>query len=196
MSLPLFPDDCLPPECDYESREALFAAINAWAAPRGYAFTTGRSTKWTSGRQKVTYTCDRSCKPPNALRERQRKTATRGTGCLFSVLATESVDKSIWSLHHRPDTHFSLYNHAPSLHPSAHPSLCQLSLSKEDITQLLSLTVAGIAPKEIQIILRQNPDSLAIQQDIYNRIKATRRELCKGQSSISALIDQLNREGF
>ncbi|KHO10962.1 hypothetical protein MAA_11499 [Metarhizium robertsii ARSEF 23] len=28
-----FPDDCLPPEDEYSSREALYAAINAWAAP-------------------------------------------------------------------------------------------------------------------------------------------------------------------
>ncbi|KAJ0132750.1 hypothetical protein HZ326_24184, partial [Fusarium oxysporum f. sp. albedinis] len=27
-----FPGDCLPPEGEYESREALFEAINAWAA--------------------------------------------------------------------------------------------------------------------------------------------------------------------
>lgn len=36
----VFPDDCLPPECDYESRYALFKAINEWAALRGYAFAT------------------------------------------------------------------------------------------------------------------------------------------------------------
>jgi hypothetical protein len=39
-----FTEDCLPPEQEYESRDALFKAINDWAAHRGYAFTTGRST--------------------------------------------------------------------------------------------------------------------------------------------------------
>ncbi|PNP59906.1 hypothetical protein FNYG_14768 [Fusarium nygamai] len=33
-----FPDDCLPSERDYTSRDAVFKAINSWAAPRGYAF--------------------------------------------------------------------------------------------------------------------------------------------------------------
>ena len=154
-----FPNDCLPPECDYESREALFSAINAWAAPRGYAFTTGKSKVLSSGKWKVIYACDRSCKPPNALKERQRKTTTRGTGCLFSVLATESLDKSIWSIRHRSDKCFSLHNHAPSQHPSAHPLHCQLS--KEDIAKLFSLLNAGIAPKEIRTFFRQNSDSLA-----------------------------------
>ena len=168
-----FPDDCLPPECDYESREALFAAINAWAAPRGYAFTTGKSLKSPSGKWKVIYTCDRFCKPPNALKERQRKTTTRGTGCQFSVLAKESLDKSIWSIRYRPDKCFSQHNHAPSQHPSAHPSLRQLS--KEDTIKLSSLSNAGIAPKEIQTFLRQNSDSLATQQDIYNQIADTKK---------------------
>jgi hypothetical protein len=30
---PLFPDDVLPPECVYESRDALIKSINAWATP-------------------------------------------------------------------------------------------------------------------------------------------------------------------
>jgi hypothetical protein len=33
-----FPDNMLPPESTYDSREALLTAINEWAAPRGYAF--------------------------------------------------------------------------------------------------------------------------------------------------------------
>lgn len=33
-----FSDDCLPPEGTYNSREELYAAINDWAAPRGYTF--------------------------------------------------------------------------------------------------------------------------------------------------------------
>lgn len=57
-----FADDCLPPERDYGSRDALFASINAWAATKGYAFSTGRSTKEKSGRQTITYICDRSCR--------------------------------------------------------------------------------------------------------------------------------------
>ena len=32
-----FPDDWLPPEDFFESREALFKSINTYAEPRGYA---------------------------------------------------------------------------------------------------------------------------------------------------------------
>ena len=110
------------------------------------------------------------------------------------MLAKESLDKSIWSLQHRPDKQCSLHNHAPSQHPSAHPAHRQLS--KEDIAKLSSLANAGRAPKEIQTFFRQNSNTLATQQDVYNRIADTRREACNGQSTIHALANQLDQEGF
>ncbi|KAG6979494.1 PKS-NRPS hybrid synthetase [Fusarium oxysporum f. sp. conglutinans] len=189
-----FTEDCLPPEQEYESRDALFKAINDWAAHRGYAFTTGRSTVEKSGRQTITYTCDRSCRPPSSTRERQRKTTTRGTGCKFSVLAKESLDKSRWTLRHRPDTRFSLHNHPPSQHLSAHP--IHRKLPEEDQTQLERLANAGIAPRHIRTYLRQYCNSAATQQDVYNCLAATRRKLCEGQTTIHALANQLDEEGF
>jgi hypothetical protein len=54
---------------------------------------------------------------------------------------------------------------------------------------------AGIAPKEIQTIVRQS-GSLATRQDIYNRIADVRRDACEGQSPIHALANQLDKEGF
>ena len=80
-----FPNDCLPPEADYASRDALVTAINTWAATRGYAFITRKSTTKSSGKRVVTYACDRSWKPPTSTDiERKRKTTTRGTSCPFS----------------------------------------------------------------------------------------------------------------
>ncbi|KAM5528545.1 hypothetical protein FOXYSP1_19026 [Fusarium oxysporum f. sp. phaseoli] len=189
-----FPEDCLPPERDYESRDALFQAINTWALPRGYAFTTGRSSRSTSGRQIVTYACDRWCRPPSASRDRQRKTTTRGTNCPFSIIAKESLDKTTWSLRHRPDRRFALHNHEPSQDPSAHPAHRKLS-SKEKST-VASLANAGVPPKDIRTYIRQNSDSIATQQDIYNRIADSKRDLCEGQSTIHALANQLDKEGF
>lgn len=87
LTMPSFPDDCLPPEGNYNSRAALLQAINAWAAPKGYAFVTGRSAKESSGKLTITYSCDRFSRPPSIPKERQRKTTTRGTGCLFSIYA-------------------------------------------------------------------------------------------------------------
>lgn len=186
-----FPDDCLPPEGYFESRNALFESINLWATTRGYAFTTQRSTREKNGYSTVIYACDRSGQPPKSSVERQRKTATRKTGCPFSVLAKESINGS-WILKRRLDQRFSIRNHEPSRHPSAHPIHRQLS---RGTTQLASFSNAGIAPKEIQTLIRQS-GSLATRQDVYNRIAYVRRDLCEGQSPIHALTNQLDKEGF
>ncbi|KAL0930717.1 uncharacterized protein CTRU02_214792 [Colletotrichum truncatum] len=169
-------------------------SINNWAATKGYAFTTGRSTKEKSGRRTITYSCDRSCHPPSTSIARQRQTTSRGTGCQFSVLAKESLDKSIWSLRHRPDKRFSSHNHPPSQHPSAHPT--HRKLSEEDQAKVAGLSNAGVAPRDIRTYIRQTTDSIATQQDIYNHIAAAKRDVREGQTSIYALANQLDEEGF
>jgi hypothetical protein len=82
----------LPPLAIYPTREALFEAIQSWSKLRGYTFTVTRSKKLPSGRQKVYYTCDR-CPPiplPKEDQIRVRDTQTRGTGCLFTVVALQT----------------------------------------------------------------------------------------------------------
>lgn len=116
------------------------------------------------------------------------------------MLGKEARDGT-WALRHRQGNQFSLHNHEPSLHTSAHPAHRQLSLAQEiSIPQgeaIGSLSNAGIAPKEIQTYLRQTSSgTLATRQDIYNTIAAVRRDACEGQSPIQALADQLFKEGF
>ena len=191
-----FPDDCLPPEYDYRSCDELVVAINTWAASRGYAFIKRKSTTSTSGRKTITYACDKSWQyKTSAEKERKRKTTTRGTGCLFSILAKESLDKTTWSIRYRPNKECSKHNHPPSHHPSAHPIHRQLDASgKATLSDLVS---AGISPRDIQTFLRQqDPTSLATRKDIYNRIAELKNDMHEGQSSIHALINQLDREGF
>ncbi|KAM4060209.1 hypothetical protein HRG_014195 [Hirsutella rhossiliensis] len=45
MGLTEFPDDCLPPEGQFDSRESLLASINAWAAPFGNLSSAGIAPK-------------------------------------------------------------------------------------------------------------------------------------------------------
>lgn len=61
-----FAEDCLPPESQYTSRDALLKAASTWAAQRGYAFVTRRTTTLQPGRKTLTLACDRSCRPPDA----------------------------------------------------------------------------------------------------------------------------------
>jgi hypothetical protein len=189
-----FPADCLPPEGEYGSRDEVYKALNAWAAPRGYAFVTGRSHKEISGRVSVTYTCDRACRPPNASESRKRQTSTRGTGCQFSVLAKQSYDKTTWAVKHRPDSRFAIHNHQPSWHQSAHPVHRVLSTTEK--ATIGNLANAGVAPKDIRTHMRQHSSIIATQQDIYNRIAESKRELCEGQSTMQAFANQLDEQGF
>jgi hypothetical protein len=170
-----FPDDAMPPEGQYSSREELVTAINAWAAPRGYAFSVKSSVVTPSGRTRVIYSCDRGAgkapkvKPAN---ERKRKTTTRRTGCQFSIAAKESLCKTVWSLTHRPGPGFDRHNHEPSFSERAHP--VHRHLSSPDRSTVHKLSNAGIEPRKIQSYLHLNSDTLATQQDIYNYIAQER----------------------
>jgi hypothetical protein len=104
----------LPPLAVYPSRDALFEAIQGWAKPRGYAFTIGKSKRLESRRQKVYYTCDRCYQARPRSTERSRSTQSRGTGCLFSVLAVELSNSLGWEVKYRPEAKYNIYNHPPS----------------------------------------------------------------------------------
>lgn len=128
-----------------ESRESLLAAINSWARPRGYAFTTEKSLKTSSGRIKVIPACDGNKPPPSASIERQRRTCSRRPGYKISVLAKESLDRNTRVLGHRPDKECSRHNHPPSPDASAHPTHRQLN--ERDAAIVSSLTTAGTSPQ-------------------------------------------------
>jgi hypothetical protein len=53
-----------------------------------------------------------------------------------------------------------------------------------------------VAPKDIRTYIRQNSNTIATQQDIYNRIADSKRELYEGQSTIHAFANHLDKEGF
>ena len=129
----------LPPLATYPSKEALFEAIQSWSKLRGYAFTTTRSIRMRNGRQKVFYACDRHPTPRLEPRpERIRDTQSRGTGCLFQVVAAETLS-SEWEVKYRPEARFHIHNHPPSQSPIAHPSHRRLPVEAQNTVQNLFL---------------------------------------------------------
>jgi hypothetical protein len=119
----------LPPLATYPTKEALFEASQKWAKDRGYAFTIQRSRILGNGRQKVQYACDRCpVVQPSIQPERRRVTQSRGTGCLFSILAVKSPSSTDWEVKYRPEARFNTHNHPPSQSPAAHPSHRHLSI--------------------------------------------------------------------
>ena len=139
----------LPPLAIYPSREALFEAIQSWAKLRGYAFTVGKSKRLADQRQKVYYACDRcpSIRQPHT--ERVRETQSRGSGCLFSVLALETLSSN-WEVRYRPEARFNTHNHPPSQSPAAHPSHRRLPVEAQNTAQ--NLFSAGKSRAIIRVI--------------------------------------------
>ena len=125
----------LPPLATYPSREALLEAIQSWAKARGYAFTVGKSKRVPDGRQKVYYACDRhlTLKPHTG---RVRSTQSRGSGCLFSIVAFETLSLS-WEVRYRAEAKFNTHNHPPSQGPAAHPSHRRLPITVQNTAQRL-----------------------------------------------------------
>ena len=111
---------------------SLFEAIQSWSKLQGYAFTVGKSKRIRDGRQKVYYACDRCPQPrPEPRIERVRDTQSRGTGCLFQVVAVETLS-SEWELKYRPGTEFNTYNHPPSPSPATYPSHRRLPVKAQN----------------------------------------------------------------
>jgi hypothetical protein len=89
----------LPPEATYSSKEELYALIQAWAAQHHFAFRIKRSKKINNGvRTRILYSCDHAGlvppanHPQNSLQDRKCRTATRKTGCQFSIVAVQCTD--------------------------------------------------------------------------------------------------------
>ena len=96
------------------------------------------------------YTCDRHPSPrPEACIERVRDTQSRGTGCLFQVIAVETLS-SEWELKYRPGAEFNTHNHSPSPSPAAHPSHCRLPAEAQNTTR--NLFLAGKSRVIIRVI--------------------------------------------
>jgi hypothetical protein len=183
----------LPPLAIYPTKEALFEAIQSWSKLRGYAFTVTRSLK-KKERQKVYYSCDRCPPPPPARDDRIRDTQTRGTGCLFSIIALENA-LGEWEVKYRPEAQYNTHNHLPSLRPSAHPSHRQLSTTTKNTIK--TFFQAGIQPRQTLTFLQQaDPTTLAQPQEIYNENAALRRANRQGQSTTEALIQYLQDKGI
>jgi hypothetical protein len=148
----------LPPLAIYPTKEALFEAIQSWSKLYRYAFTVTRSLR-KKQRQKVYYSCDRCPPPPLAREDRIRDTQTRGTGCLFSIIALENPSGE-WELKYRLEAQYNTHNHQPSLSPSAHPSYRQLSTTAKNTIK--SFFQAGIQLQQTLTFLHQaDPTTLA-----------------------------------
>jgi hypothetical protein len=184
-----------PPERLYSSQEELFSSIQAWAAEHRYAFRILRSKKLNkSSRVKITYCCDRAGRPPASLpcptSGPRRQTASRRTGCLFSVFGIMTQDE-VWELRQRPD--MSVHNHSPSSSMAAHPG--HRKLGEQAMTKIRDLYEGGLQPKQIQSVLVKEHENQShnhvLRYDVNNFCARLRRERNQGLATNDALIKHL-----
>ncbi|KAJ0127122.1 Uncharacterized protein HZ326_29773 [Fusarium oxysporum f. sp. albedinis] len=118
--------------------EALLTAINEWAAPRGYAFITGRSSRSTSGRQIITYACDRWCRPPSVSLLREEPVVGSRLPVISKGAKVNESDYWQWTpLHHaaragRTDNVQLLINEKAELHAVSDDGQTALHLAAEN----------------------------------------------------------------
>jgi hypothetical protein len=192
-------------------------SIQAWAAQHHYAFRIIRSTKINNSvRTKILYSCDRCGPPPpvnhpqHSLQARKRQTATRKTGCQFSVVAVQCAETK-WELRHRPSAEYSIHNHPPSQSISSHPAHRQLA--QAEINQARSLhsagkssilcpliqrsnTSTGIKPGQAITYLRNMTTTPLQPYDIYNLNASFKREQRHGLLANDALITHLKNNNI
>lgn len=188
----------LPPEAIYNSKEELYASIQAWATQYYYAFCIQRSTRLNnSTRIKILYSCDCAGQPPpanhpqNLLQARKRHTTTRKTNCQFSIVAIQHTDTQ-WELQHRPGTEHSVHNHPPSQSASSHPT--HRKLEQAETNQAKSLYSAGVKPAQAMTYLCQTTSIPLQPYDIYNLNASFQQEQKHGLSANDALIQYLKEK--
>src|SRR6266480_884014 len=134
----------LPPSegQEFSTRQSLIVALQAHAQSEGYAITI-----WHSNNHKnnVYLGCD--CRGVHHNRNhlhngnRQRDTASRLTGCPFSIQASGKDD--IWTFKvHNPD-----HNHEPTTSAAAHP--VQRRFPSHVKNQIKNLSASGVSASQV-----------------------------------------------
>src|SRR5205809_930886 len=181
----------LPPSegQEFSTRQSLVAALQAHAQSEGYAITVRHSN---NQKNNIYFGCDRGGVYRNRNRlhdgNRQRDTASRLTGCPFSIRASEKDD--IWTFKVRNPDH----NHEPTTSAAAHP--VQRRFSSHIKNQIKNLSASGVSASQVVSTLRQSSDLPVVAQDVYNIRKELKWENLHGKTPIESLIDQLKQGTF
>ena len=173
-----------PPEAIYDTKDSLFAAIQAHGRDNGYAIKI-RSTQ----KNRILYDCDRlgvyQQKNSTAHLSRQRNnTGSKKCDCKMR-LAGVCQEDGTWALKIIEDTH----NHRPSIAPVAHPAHRIASLAPEIRVEIMRNWKAGIGNTKILSSLRiAFPGINLTLKDISNITQADRLYTLAGKTPIKWLL--------
>ena len=170
-----------PAESQYPTRNALVEAVQNHAKMNGYAITVKRSC---SRDNTVILGCDRGgqYRARNGITNetRRRNTSTRLCGCPFSLQGKMKND--IWYLTVKNPSH----NHEPSTITTTHP--IQRRMPIEVKNPVKQLTAAGVASRQVALVVRQATNHPLIAQDVYNVQKQVRLENLAGKTPMESLV--------
>ena len=117
-----------------------------------------------------------------------RQTSTRMTECPFELRLHRVLSGGI-----RLEIYGSNHNHPASDNQRQHAQYRRTTA--REATTIKSLSLVGVAPRYIlNTILRKDPDTLLISQDIYNLNIKARKEQLAGRTPIEALIYELTTD--
>lgn len=184
-----------PTDCAYGSVSEALTALNAFAAPEGYAIVKKRSRSRKGILRNVDLKCDKGCAKRAYISEvsedKQRTKSSRLTDCPFSMELR--LEETQWKIHLRNGDH----NHTAT-RAIAHPTHRQLSSSRRG--EIERQCDAGIAPRQTHTSLlldqksRAEEDQPVLLSDI-NNARFRHRALKQGpRIAIQALIEDLQDE--
>ncbi|XP_052627581.1 protein FAR-RED IMPAIRED RESPONSE 1-like [Lactuca sativa] len=173
----------------FDSYDELLKSVRDFYYVKGY----GISIRDSSKDKYVTLQCDRGGCYRDRLSigdKRKKNTGSRLINCPFQIVGKKEYDGG-WILKAKNLSH----NHEPSTDISGHPSFRRLS--PNDVQSVKNMTLSGIPPRQILSSLRQgNPNLPAVSRTIYNLKAKIRKENLGNRSTVSALFEEFEKEGF
>lgn len=185
-----------PPEGTYyDTPELGISAVNTFARDHGYGLTTRRSKRTKKGVLKtIRLCCDRGREYDTRWQEKRgdliREASTAMNGCQFGLSLRLQHNTNTWRLQH---DEVITHNHGPSA-PSTHAVHRRLELAQKALTIDHQL-IQGYTTRQILTSIREDPRSILVSQDIYNRRKKLSEEFLAGRTPIQALLIELPKDG-
>lgn len=169
--------------------------VNKLAKDYGFAVTRHNGSNKQGGEYtRYDFRCDRYgyLRPSRSVG--LRLTSSRKCGCAWKAHAVKVTGG--WILCNTTDPVHHTHNHNPSLDPSTHPQLREITTEiREDIADISKHN--GIRAREFGAIIGDRfPGSSFKRQDIYNARASIRADNLSGYTAAGALIAAFDKEGI
>jgi hypothetical protein len=172
----------------FDSKNELLQHVREFYRCVGIAITTQRSQKdeW------IILQCDRGGEyRGNGSENAKRQRTSRRIGCPFRLKGVRHISDNKWHLNFICLNH----NHVPSENMTAHPTARQLTDEQTKRIELLSN--AGVAPRKVKAILRNESEKFcSTSKDIYNAKAKIKVNSLGDLSSVEVILNELTTQKY